>query len=64
MMSRPKTRLTLIPLGMRTGFWPGVGLGPFRLTRLARPGSAGVEPREEAEENMLLGRVDFLAWGM
>jgi len=55
----------LIPLGVRDGFWPGVGLGAFRLIRLVKAGSAGVEPREEADENKLLGRAVFLAgWGM
>lgn len=29
--------------------------------RLVKPGSAGVEPRDDADENMLLGRVVFLA---
>jgi hypothetical protein len=50
----------LIPLGVRDGFWPGVGLGAFKLIRLFMAGSAGVEPREEADENMLLGRPFFL----
>jgi hypothetical protein len=50
----------LIPLGVRDGPWPGVGLGAFKLTRLAKAGSAGVEPREEADENRLLGRPFFL----
>jgi hypothetical protein len=50
----------LIPVGVRVCcFWLGVGLGAFRLIRLVKPGSAGVEPREEAE-NMLLGRPFFL----
>ena len=54
-----KRRLTLIPLGVRDcSLGVGVGLGAFMLIRLVKPGSAGVEPREEAE-NMLLGRPFF-----
>jgi len=49
----------LIPLGVRDcSLGVGVGLGAFMLIRLVKPGSAGVEPREEAE-NMLLGRPFF-----
>lgn len=49
----------LMPLGVRDcSLGVGVGLGAFMLIRLFKLGSAGVEPREEAD-NMLLGRPFF-----
>ena len=60
-MPTHQAKLTLMPLGVRDGREAGVGLGAFRLFRLVMLGSAGVEPREEADENRLLGRAVFLA---
>jgi hypothetical protein len=44
----------------RDGLGAGVGLGAFRLLRLARAASLAFGPREEAAANMPLGRVTFL----
>lgn len=52
---------TLTSLAACDGFWPGVGLGALRLIRFVMPESALVEPRDEPDESMLLGRAGFLA---